>query len=71
MENKQVIYVIEHQKQWSNEFAALREIIQTFDLEETIKWRWPCYTLNNKNMVLIHGFKDYCALLKRIHRNYP
>lgn len=63
MENKQVTYVIEHQKRWSNEFVALREILQTFDLEETIKWRWPCYTLNNKNMVLIHGFKDYCALL--------
>lgn len=63
MENKQVSYVIEHHKQWSKEFAALREIIQSFNLEETVKWRWPCYTLQNKNVVLMHGFKDYCALM--------
>lgn len=37
MENKQVSYVIEHHKQWSKEFAALREIIQSFNLEETVK----------------------------------
>lgn len=63
MENKQVSYVIEHHKQWSKEFAALREIIQSFALDEVIKWRWPCYTLQNKNVVLMHGFKDYCALM--------
>lgn len=63
MENKQVTYVIEHQKQWSKEFAALREIIQSFALDEVIKWRWPCYTLQNKNILLMHGFKDYCALM--------
>lgn len=63
MENKQVSYVIEHHKQWSKEFAALREIIQSFALDEVIKWRWPCYTLQNKNVVLMHGFKEYCALL--------
>jgi uncharacterized protein YdeI (YjbR/CyaY-like superfamily) len=61
--NKQVTYVIEHHQQWSKEFAALREIIHSFELEETIKWRWPCYTLENKNIVLMNGFKDYCALL--------
>ena len=63
MENKQVSYVIEHHKLWSKEFAALREIIQSFALDEVIKWRWPCYTLQNKNVVLMHGFKDYCALM--------
>lgn len=42
----------------------LREIITENDsLEEDYKWMHPCYTLDEKNVVLIHGFKEYCALL--------
>ncbi|WP_412518255.1 YdeI/OmpD-associated family protein [Staphylococcus simulans] len=49
---------------WHDEYKALRAIIlQNEDLTEDYKWMHPCYTLNGKNVVLIHGFKDYCALL--------
>lgn len=42
---------------------ALRMIILDCDLEETIKWKHPCYTFKDSNIVLIHGFKEYCAIL--------
>lgn len=48
---------------WQAEFAALREIILSSDLSEELKWGQPCYTLDGQNVVLMHGFKDYCALL--------
>jgi len=48
---------------WQAEFAALRAIIQSSDLSEELKWGQPCYTLDGQNVVLMHGFKDYCALL--------
>lgn len=48
---------------WETEFAALREIISDCGLEETVKWGQPCFTLDGRNVVLIHGFKEYCALL--------
>lgn len=49
---------------WKEEFLALRQIILTnTPLIEDFKWKHPCYTLKGKNVVLIHGFKDYCALL--------
>ena len=48
---------------WEMEFDALREIISSCGLEETVKWGQPCFTLNGRNVVLIHGFKEYCALL--------
>ncbi|MFP7478266.1 YdeI/OmpD-associated family protein [Terribacillus saccharophilus] len=50
-------------KQWKDEFISLRNIILDCELTEDFKWKHPCYTLNGKNIVLIHGFKDYCALL--------
>ncbi|WP_434749886.1 YdeI/OmpD-associated family protein [Paenibacillus amylolyticus] len=50
-------------KTWKEESLKLREIIQEFDLTEDYKWMHPCYTLNGKNVVLIHGFKEYCAIL--------
>jgi len=50
-------------QKWHDEFVALRNILQPFQLQETIKWGWPCYMLQEKNVVLMHGFKDYCALL--------
>ncbi|MCA0754251.1 YdeI family protein [Paenibacillus sp. N4] len=50
-------------KQWKEEFELLREIVLDCGLTEDFKWMHPCYTFDNKNIVLIHGFKDYCALL--------
>ncbi|WP_339265212.1 YdeI family protein [Paenibacillus sp. FSL W8-0187] len=50
-------------KKWKEEFNLLREIVLDCGLTEDFKWMHPCYTLDNKNIVLIHGFKDYCALL--------
>ena len=48
---------------WQQEYTALRDIIQSCHLEEDLKWGCPCYTFNGKNIVLIHGFKEYCAVL--------
>ncbi|MFS0869029.1 YdeI/OmpD-associated family protein [Paenibacillus xylanilyticus] len=50
-------------KNWKEEFELLREIVLDCGLTEEFKWMHPCYTYDNKNIVLIHGFKDYCALL--------
>jgi len=50
-------------KQWKEEFELLRNIVLESDLKEEFKWMHPCYTHQGKNIVLIHGFKDYCALL--------
>jgi uncharacterized protein YdeI (YjbR/CyaY-like superfamily) len=51
------------EKHWSAEFAALREICLGADLNEELKWGQACYDLDGGKVVLIHGFKDYCALL--------
>ncbi|HWK24630.1 MAG TPA: YdeI family protein [Ureibacillus sp.] len=50
---------------WQEEYGYLRKIILDCggELSEEYKWMHPCYTFNNKNIVLIHGFKEYCALL--------
>jgi uncharacterized protein YdeI (YjbR/CyaY-like superfamily) len=51
------------EKRWSAEFAALRELCLESGLHEELKWGQACYDLDGGNVVLIHGFKDYCALL--------
>ena len=51
------------QKRWSAEFAALRQLCLASGLNEELKWGQACYDLDGGNVVLIHGFKDYCALL--------
>jgi len=51
------------ERRWSAEFAALRELCITSGLNEELKWGQACYDLDGGNVVLIHGFKDYCALL--------
>jgi len=51
------------QKTWALEMEKLRTIILDCGLNEDFKWYKPCYTLNENNVVLIHGFKNYCALL--------
>ncbi len=50
-------------KKWQEELKELRRIILDCQLNEEVKWRHPCYTFQGKNIVLIHGFKEYCALL--------
>jgi uncharacterized protein YdeI (YjbR/CyaY-like superfamily) len=51
-------------QKWQEEYQLLREIIlEIKSLEEDYKWMHPCYTYEGKNIVLIHGFKEYCALL--------
>jgi len=54
---------IQNATKWQQEFELLRSIVQTSELSEELKWGVPCYTLNDKNVVLMHGFKEYCALL--------
>ena len=49
--------------QWQKEYEKLRKIILDCGLTEELKWGCPCYTFENTNIVLIHGFKEYCALL--------
>jgi uncharacterized protein YdeI (YjbR/CyaY-like superfamily) len=48
---------------WQDEFEKLRTILLDCQLNEELKWGQACYTYQNKNIVLIHGFKEYCALL--------
>ena len=50
-------------KKWQEEFEKLRMIILDCGLTEELKWGVPCYTFERRNIVLIHGFKEYCALL--------
>ena len=63
--NPKVEEFLSNAKTWKAEYNALREIILDCgdELTEEYKWMHPCYTLDNKNIVLIHGFKEYCALL--------
>jgi len=50
-------------KKWQEEFEKLRMFILDCQLTEELKWGVPCYTFQKRNIVLIHGFKEYCALL--------
>ncbi len=50
-------------KKWNEEFRKLRTIVLACGLTEDLKWRLPCYTLSDSNIVIIQGFKDYCALM--------
>ena len=50
-------------KKWQEEFEKLRMVILDCGLTEELKWGVPCYAFEKRNVVLIHGFKEYCALL--------
>jgi uncharacterized protein YdeI (YjbR/CyaY-like superfamily) len=61
--NPKVDVFISKANQWQEEYKKLRKIILDCQLTEELKWGVPCYTFQNKNIVLMHGFKEYCALL--------
>lgn len=61
--NPKVDFFFEKPSQWQEEYNLLRSLALGCDLTEELKWGKPCYTLNDSNVVLIHGFKEYCALL--------
>jgi uncharacterized protein YdeI (YjbR/CyaY-like superfamily) len=61
--NPKVDAYLAREKTWHEEFRTLRAIMRDFDLSEEFKWGHPCYALDKTNIVLMHGFKEYCALL--------
>lgn len=61
--NPKVDWFFDKDTPWQAEYNALRTIVLECGLDEELKWGHPCYVLNGKNVVLIHGFKDFCALL--------
>ncbi len=61
--NPKVDVFLSKAKMWQEEFEKLRMIILDCGLTEELKWGCPCYTFEKRNIVLIHGFKEYCALL--------
>ena len=61
--NPKVDFFFSKAKKWQQEFEKLRIIILDCGLTEELKWGVPCYTFQKKNIVLIHGFKEYCAIL--------
>jgi uncharacterized protein YdeI (YjbR/CyaY-like superfamily) len=61
--NPKVDFFFDKAQQWQKEFEKLRTISLETQLVEDLKWGCPCYTYEGKNIFLIHGFKEYCALL--------
>jgi len=61
--NPKVDFYFSKAKKWQEEFEKLRMLILDCGLTEELKWGCPCYTFQKSNIVLIHGFKEYCALL--------
>lgn len=61
--NPKVDFFFDKDTQWQKEYEQLRTIVLDCGLNEELKWGNPCYTFDDRNIVLIHGFKEYCALL--------
>lgn len=61
--NPKVDAMLQRAKNWRDEFELMRKITLDCGLTEELKWGQPCYTHEGKNVVLIHGFKEYCAFL--------
>jgi uncharacterized protein YdeI (YjbR/CyaY-like superfamily) len=61
--NPKVDFFFDKSSKWQKEYEQLRMIALECGLTEELKWGCPCYTFEKKNIVLIHGFKEYCALL--------
>jgi len=61
--NPKVDVFLSKAPRWQEEMTKLRQIALNCQLTEDIKWGKPCYTYNDSNVIIIHGFKEYCALL--------
>lgn len=61
--NPKVDAFLSRAKTWQAEYEKLRKILLDCSLTEELKWGVPCYAFQNSNVVLMHGFKEYCALL--------
>src|SRR6187401_1779653 len=61
--NPKVDFYFNKAKKWGEEYELLRMLMLDCGLTETLKWGVPCYMYEKSNIVLIHGFKEYCALL--------
>jgi uncharacterized protein YdeI (YjbR/CyaY-like superfamily) len=61
--NPKVDEFISKAEKWQDEFEKLRKIVLDCELTEELKWGVPCYTFQKSNILLIHGFKEYCAIL--------
>src|SRR5260370_30054844 len=61
--NPKVDFYFRKAKEWEEELEQLRMIVLDCGLTEELKWGVPCYAFEKRNIVLIHGFKEYCALL--------
>ena len=61
--NPKVDEFIKKSRQWQEEFTQLRRIVLDCQLTEELKWGVPCYVFEKTNIVLLHGFKEYCAIL--------
>lgn len=61
--NPEVDAYLSHVKKWQAEMVALRRIILDGPLSEELKWGKPCYTFQDSNILIIQGFKEYCALM--------
>src|SRR6476469_11134245 len=61
--NPQVDFYFNKAKNWLEKIGQLRRIVLECGLTEELKWGCPCYTFQESNIVLIHVFKEYCALL--------
>lgn len=61
--NPKVDFFFNKPSKWQKAYRQLRTIVLDCGLTEELKWGVPCYTYQDSNVVLIHGFKDYCALL--------
>ena len=61
--NPKVDWFFTKATKWQDEYAELRILVLDCGLTEELKWGCPCYTFQGGNIILIHGFKNYCALL--------
>jgi len=61
--NPNVDFFFQKADKWQTAFETLRTFLLDCQLTEELKWGKPCYTVQGSNVVLIHGFKEYCALL--------
>jgi uncharacterized protein YdeI (YjbR/CyaY-like superfamily) len=63
MTNPKVDWFFDKKGKWQEAYQELRNLVLACGLTEELKWGCPCYLIQKSNVVLIHGFKDYCALL--------